>query len=212
MSAAPAVRFTELKQATRGEWHFLRDHENHYLRRLPDRLMAELRRLDADDSVQGYQVSRLGHSLQTATRAEADGADIEMIVAALIHDIGDGLATVNHSQMAASVIEPYVRAEVTWVVKMHGLFQMQYYAHHFDLDNQAHMAYRDHPWFGSCQRFCERWDQAAFDPAYDTQTLEHFEPMLREVFSRTPFDPAIVNPHVAMHSASSTQSNEASAP
>lgn len=207
MSATSAVKFTELKQATRAEWHFLRDHENHYLRRLPDRLLAELRRLDADDSVQGYQVSRLGHSLQTATRAEADGADIEMIVAALIHDIGDGLATVNHSQMAASIIEPYVRAEVTWVVKMHGLFQMQFYAHFFDMDNRGHLAHRDHPWFASCQRFCERWDQTAFDPAYPTQPLEHFEPMLREVFSRTPFDPAVVTPPVAP----STPSNKASA-
>ncbi len=194
MNPAAAVRFTRLTDATREEWHDLREHENHYLRRLPDRLLAELKRLDDDDSVQGYQVSRLGHSLQTATRAEADGADIEMVVAALIHDIGDGLATVNHAQMAASILEPYVRAEVTWVVKMHGLFQMQYYAHFFELDNQAHREHKDHPWFGSCQRFCERWDQAAFDPAYPTKPLEHFEPMLREVFNRTPFDPAVLEP------------------
>jgi predicted HD phosphohydrolase len=204
MTAASAVQFTELKRATRAEWHFLREHENHYLRRLPDRLMAELRRLD-DDTVQGYQVSRLGHSLQTATRAEADGADIEMVVAALIHDIGDGLATVNHSQMAASIIEPYVRAEVTWVVKMHGLFQMQYYAHFFDMDSQAHLAHQDHPWFGACQRFCERWDQAAFDPAYATRPLEHFESLLREVFSRDPFDPAVIEPRVTSASHSSQE-------
>lgn len=201
MNPSAPVRFTRLTDATRAEWHFLRDRENHYLRRLPDRLMAELRRLDADDAVQGYQVSRLAHSLQTATRAEADGADIEMVVAALIHDIGDGLATVNHSQMAASVIEPYVRAEVTWVVKMHGLFQMQYYAHFFDMDNQGHLVHRNHPWFDACQRFCERWDQAAFDPAHPTRTLEHFEPMLREVFSRIPFDPAVISPPAAVSSS-----------
>jgi predicted HD phosphohydrolase len=197
MKPVSAVQFTRLTDATREEWHFLREHELHYLRRLPDRLMAELRRLDDDDSVQGYQVSRLGHSLQTATRAEADGADIEMVVAALIHDIGDGLATVNHSQMAAGVIEPYVRAEVTWVVKMHGLFQMQYYAHHYGKDGTGHLAYRDHPWFDSCQRFVEVYDQAAFDPAYPTKPLSHFEPMLREVFGRKPFDPAILKERLA---------------
>jgi predicted HD phosphohydrolase len=192
MNAPAAVSFTRLTDATREDWHFLRQHELDYLQGLPGRLLAELRRLDDGDSVQGYQVSRLGHCLQTATRAQADGADIELIVAALIHDIGDGLATVNHSQMAASIIEPYVRAEVTWTVKMHGLFQMQYYGHFFDLDNQAHLAHRDHPWFGTCQRFCERWDQMAFDPAYPTQPLERFEPLLREVFSRSPFDPAVI--------------------
>jgi predicted HD phosphohydrolase len=80
------------------------------------------------------------------------------------------------------------------------------------MDNQAHLAHRDHPWFDSCQRFCERWDQAAFDPAYPTQTLEHFEPMLREVFSRTPFDPAVVAPKVGSQATPSTPSNKDPAP
>jgi predicted HD phosphohydrolase len=83
-----------------------------------------------------------------------------------------------------------VRAEVTWVVEMHGLFQMFYYGEHLDLDPNGRDAYRDHPWFESCVNFCERWDQTAFDPTYATKPLEYFEPMLREVFSRTPFDPA----------------------
>jgi predicted HD phosphohydrolase len=205
MNPPEPVRFTRLTDATRAEWHFLRQHELQFLRGLPDRLLAELKRLDDGDSIQGYQVSRLGHSLQTATRAEADGADVEMVVAALIHDIGDGLAAINHSQVAAAIIEPYVREEVTWVVKMHGLFQMQYYAHFFDLDNQGHLAYRDHPWFESCQRFCERWDQTAFDPAYPTKPLEYFEPMLREVFSRTPSCLAAVEPAAAASSRSSKE-------
>jgi predicted HD phosphohydrolase len=157
---------------------------------LPDRLLQGLQRLDG--SLQGYQVSRLEHSLQSATRAEDDGADIEMVVAALVHDIGDELAPENHSQMAAAILRPYVRAEVTWVVEMHGLFQMQFYANHYGKDAAGHLAYRDHPWFDSCQRFCERYDQAAFDPSYPTRPLAHFEPMLREVFSRKPFDPAII--------------------
>jgi predicted HD phosphohydrolase len=33
-------------------------------------------------------------------------------------------------------------------------------------------------------RFCERWDQAAFDPDHPTRPLEHFAPMVHEVFSR----------------------------
>jgi predicted HD phosphohydrolase len=110
----------------------------------------------------------------------------------MVHDIGDELAPENHSQMAAAILRPYVRAEVTWVVEMHGLFQMQFYANHYGKDAAGHLAYRDHPWFDSCQRFCERYDQAAFDPSYPTRPLAHFEPMLREVFSRKPFDPAVI--------------------
>jgi predicted HD phosphohydrolase len=184
------VDFIAMKDGNKEEYVFLQKLEHDYIRGLPDRLLVALERLG--DSLQGYKVSRLEHSLQSATRAENDGADIETIVAALVHDIGDELAPENHSQMAASILRPYVRAEVTWVVDMHGLFQMQYYAHFYDKDPSGHLAYKDHPWFDSCQRFCERYDQSAFDPAYPTKPLSHFEPMLREVFSRKPFDPAVL--------------------
>jgi predicted HD phosphohydrolase len=185
------VEFTQMKHGTREEYLFLQKLEHDYIRALPERLLAALDRL-GKESLQGYKVSRLEHSLQAATRAEDDGADIETIVAALVHDLGDELAPENHSQLAAALLRPYVRAEVTWVVEMHGLFQMRYYAHHYGEDKDAYLAYRDHPWFDSCVRFCERYDQAAFDPDYPTRPLAHFEPMLREVFSRKPFDPAVL--------------------
>ena len=185
-----AVEFKQMKDGTRAEYAFLQKLEHDYICALPDRLLLALGRLG--DSLQGYQISRLEHSLQTASRAQDDGADVEMIVAALLHDIGDELAPENHSQLAASIVRPYVRAEVTWVVEMHGLFQMQYYAQHYDKDDQGHLQYRDHPWFDSCQRFCEKYDQAAFDPLYPSKPLLHFEPMLRHVFSREPFDSRIL--------------------
>jgi predicted HD phosphohydrolase len=184
------VQFTQMKNGTRDEYQFLHHLEQGYIAELPDRILAALRGLD--DSLGGYLITRLGHSLQSAARAEADGADIEMIVAALIHDLGDVLAPDNHSQYAAAIIRPYVRAEVTWVVNMHGVFQMQYYAHHVGLDPDARAPYRDHPWYDSCDRFCEQWDQSSFDPEYPTPSLEYFEPMVRQIFSRKPFDPAIV--------------------
>ena len=175
---------------TRDEYQYLFGLEREYVSELPQRLIEALRRLD--DGLAGYQVSRYQHSLQTATRALRDGADIEMLAAALVHDIGDDLSPENHSQVAAAIIRPYVRAEVTWVVNMHGIFQMKYYAHHIDLDPDLRNAYRDHPWFDSCDNFCARWDQESFDPDYPTEPIETFEPMLREIFSRHPFDPAIV--------------------
>lgn len=184
------VDFVQMKDGTAQEYRLLQRLEADYIESLPDRLLQALERLG--DSLQGYKVSRLEHSLQTASRAEADGADIETVVAALLHDLGDELAPENHSQLAAAIVRPYVRAEVTWIIDKHGLFQMQYYAHHYGRDPHGHLAYKDHAWYGSCLRFCERYDQAAFDPSYPSRSLAYFEPMLREIFSREPFEPAVL--------------------
>ena len=184
------VSFRRMDEGTATDYQFLHDLEQAYVRGLPDRILAALNELD--DSLSGYQVTRLEHSLQSATRAEEDGADIEMIVAALVHDIGDALAPENHSQMAAAIIRPYVRAEVTWILEMHGLFQMVYYADKLGMDKNGREAWRGHKWFDAAERFCARWDQMSFDPDYPTKPLSHFEPMVREIFSRPPFDPAIL--------------------
>lgn len=182
---AKSVQFRNLKEATEEDWRLLRKHEEAYALGLPDRLLAALQALD-DDTITGYRVSRLGHCLQTATRAERDGADDEMVIAALLHDIGDTLAPTNHAECAAAILRPYVRAEVAWTVEVHGLFQLQYYGQHFDMPTGGHLAYREHPWFDTAQRFVEAWDQAAFDDAYPTLPLAHFEPRLRELFTREP--------------------------
>lgn len=185
------VAFRQMKDGTKADYDLLDGIERRYIAALPDRVLDALRALD--DSLGGYQVSRLEHSLQTAARAEADGADEEMVFGALLHDIGDVLAPANHSQYAASIIRPYVREEVTWIVEHHGLFQMYYYAHHLGRDRNARDAYRDHRWFGACERFCERWDQAAFDPDYPTPPLEHYAPLVRRILAREPFDAGVVN-------------------
>jgi predicted HD phosphohydrolase len=112
-----------------------------------------------------------------------------MIVAALLHDIGDGLAPVNHSQLAAAVLRPYVSDETWWVVEHHGLFQGYYYFHHLGIDRNMRDQFRDHPHYEMTVRFCQEWDQPAFDPAYPSEPLETFEPMVRKVFGIDPFPP-----------------------
>ena len=49
-------------------------------------MLAFLQMLDGLDD--GFAVDQLGHALQTATRAERAGADPELVVAALMHDVG----------------------------------------------------------------------------------------------------------------------------
>jgi len=181
------VSFTQMKDGTREDYLLLDQSEREFAKLLPERVLAALR--DLNHSVEGYPLTRLGHSLQTATRAKRDGADDDLVVGALIHDIGDLLAPYNHAQLAAAVIRPYVREQVTWIVEQHELFQTYYYVHHMGGDRYARERLREHRRYESCENFCERYDQSSFDPAYRTMSLAEFEPLLRQVFSRTPHDP-----------------------
>ncbi|MGI9389667.1 MAG: HD domain-containing protein [Boseongicola sp.] len=185
------VSFTQMKDGTREDYELLAKHEEAYQAMTADRILDELRR-QGEATIEGYKITRLEHGLQTATRAEAEGADIDWIVGALLHDIGDGLAPQNHDRFSAEVIRPFVRWEVAWVVEHHGIFQMIYFAHHYGWDENARDRFKEHPCFDVCSEFCERWDQSSFDPDYSTKSLDHFEPMIREVFARKAYDPAVV--------------------
>jgi len=189
------VSFRQMKDGTREDYLLLDESERSYAEDLADRVLESLTRLD--HSLLGYPVSRLGHSLQAATRAARDGADEELVAAALIHDIGDELAPYNHAELAASILRPYVRPEVTWIVKQHGLFQNYYYVHHLGGDRNARDRFRDHPWYGACAHFCAAWDQASFDPDYASEPLGFFEPLVRRIFARTPHDPRYVSGPIA---------------
>lgn len=184
------VGFTRMKDGTREDYEFLTAHEIAYTSGTADRLLAAL--VDLDKGLSGYQVTRLGHSLQAATRAWRDGADIDWVVAALLHDIGDIYAPYNHDEYAATILKPFVREQCAWVVQTHGDFQLLYYGHHVGADRMKRDRHRGHPCFDDCAEFCERWDQASFDPAYDTLPLDFFAPMVREVFARRPYDPAVI--------------------
>ena len=190
------VNFRQMKDGTKEEYHFLEKLEDEFQKELPGRIMRELAELE--EGLTGYRVNRLEHSLISATMAEADGADIDWIVAALVHDIGDGLAPKNHDTIASAIVAPYVREECTWVLKTHGIFQMVYYAQHFDDDPYARDKYKDHPLYQKAIDFCEFWDQSAFDPDYEYKPLEYWRPMVEEVFSRKAWDPAVLHSGVEM--------------
>lgn len=139
----------------------------------------------------GYQIDRYEHSLQSASRAMRDDESPDLIVGALLHDIGDGFAPENHSEAAAAIVAPYVDDETHWVIKHHGVFQGYYYFHHLGGDRNARDLYVDAKHFGACARFCERYDQNCFDPDYPTLGIEAFQPVLDEVFARSPTTPGI---------------------
>lgn len=184
------VKFTAMTDGDREDYEFLTAHEIDYAAKTGERLLEALVALD--ESLSGYQVTRLGHSLQAATRAWRDGANTDWVVSALLHDIGDIYAPYNHDEYAATILRPFVREQCTWVVEKHGDFQRLYYAHHLGGDRNAREKFRGHPYFDDCAEFCERWDQSSFDPHYDHENIAFFRGMVDEVFARKAYDPAVI--------------------
>ena len=184
------VKFTAMKDGDTEDYAFLHPLEVEYAAGTADRLLKAL--VTLDESMSGYQITRLGHSLQSATRAWNDGADEDWVVSALLHDIGDIFAPYNHDEYAAAILRPFVREQCAWVVEKHGDFQMVYCGHHVGGNPNKRDAYAGHAYFEDCAAFCERWDQSSFDPDYPTKPVEFFAEMTRRVFARTPYDPAVI--------------------
>ena len=174
-----------MKDGTKEDYLLLDKHEKKYIEGTANRLIEFMSNLST--TLEGYQISRLEHSLQTATRALNDKADDEMIVAALLHDIGDELAPLNHSEYAAAVLKPYVSEKTCWIVEKHGEFQMYYYAHHLGGNRNQREKYKGHKYYEDTVNFCENWDQKSFDPNFKSLQIKDFEPFVKKIFSRKPY-------------------------
>ncbi len=179
------INFTRMADGTEEEYKLLEVLEREFYSATADRVLEHL--LSLEQSFSGYRVSRLGHSLQTATRAWRDGADEETIVVALLHDIGDALSPENHGELAGAILKPFVSPKNYWILKYHGVFQGYYFLHHYGGDRHARDRYKEHEYYQACLDFCAKWDQVSFDPQYDTKSLDFFEPMVRNIFAREPF-------------------------
>ena len=174
------VSFTRMEDGTAAEYQYLRGVYMDFHKNVADEVLLMLGKLAGPTL--GYKIDRYQHCLQSASRAQRDGADEETVVCALLHDIGDTIAPENHSQLAAAVLRPYVSEKNHWIIEHHGMFQGYYYFHHFGQDRDSRDAYRGHEHFEACAEFCARWDQTSFDPDYDNLNLDVFEPLVRKLF------------------------------
>ncbi|WP_394748831.1 HD domain-containing protein [Spongiimicrobium salis] len=185
MSEHSIVSFTAMKDGTPEDYEIIAANDEATAAALPDRLIAHLKEMTEDDGA--YKISRLDHVLQCATRVHRDGADVDWVMAGLFHDIGDVLAPFTHGQVAAEILRPFVKEEVTWVVRHHGTFQMFYNVSLSEALRNSREKYKNHAYYSLAVDFCENWDQNSFDPAYDSENLEFFIPMIHTVFTRKPF-------------------------
>ena len=173
------AHFSSMTESTAEDWAAIVRAGAPHRGKHVDRILAQMEMLRGDTG--GFNVDRLEHSLQTATRAHRAGRDEEYVVCALLHDIGDLLLPANHAELAATILKPYVSDANHWTLQHHGIFQGYYFFHHLGLDRDIREDYRGHPHFEYCAQFCHQYDQNSFEQGYDTLPLEAFEPMVRRV-------------------------------
>ncbi|WP_411820348.1 phosphohydrolase [Hyphococcus formosus] len=177
---APRAKFRAMTEGTPEDWGIIAGQFMPFAMQGGKRIIDHLRILEGDYG--GFPVDRLEHSLQTATRAFKDGKDDEYVVCALLHDIGDTLGAFNHPDIAAAIVKPFVSEANHWMVEKHGIFQGYYFFHYLGLNRDMREEFRGHEHFERAQEFCEKYDQAAFDPDYESMPLEAFEPMIMKLF------------------------------
>jgi predicted HD phosphohydrolase len=182
LEAPPRARFRNFEEGTQEDWSIIASQYLGYAQKLPDRVLTHLDLLKGDFG--GFPIDRLDHCLQTATRAHRDGRPETYVVMALLHDVGDTIATYNHPDIGAAMIKPFVTEEEHWICAQHGLFQGNYYFHFLGMDRDARDVHRGHEHWDACEEFCRKYDQAAFDPDYSNEPLAFFEPMLRRVMAQ----------------------------
>lgn len=183
--ATRTVGFTAMAEGTVADYALLDALAAPYIASTGQRALAYLESLK--EGLLGYQVDRYQHSLQTASRALRAGECEEIVVAALLHDIGDALAPENHAELGAAVLRPYVARHTAWMVAEHGVFQGYYYFDKIGRDRHARDRHRGHPAFELTARFCADYDQPSFDPAYQTLPIDRFAPLVERIFARQPW-------------------------
>ena len=175
------MHFLRMDDMTRDDFSVLQQVHEENLARLPELLLGLLDSLGGDEA---YPVDRKTHSLQAATRALRDGRDEEYVVVALLHDIGEALGPLNHGEVIAAILKPFISEANHWMLEHHPLFQTYFYGGNVGVDPDGREAYRDSPHFDQTAEFCALYDEVSFDPDYPNEPVATFEPMVRRVLAK----------------------------
>ena len=134
--------------------------------------MAMVEDLSGD---QAYNLDRRGHSLQAATRAMRDGADEELIVVALLHDIGESLGPMNHGEIAASSPAPicFERSRLQSAQVSRGLSDLLLRTGISGSIPNARDQFKHEPWYQMTADFCAKFDEVSFDPIIADDSDQH---------------------------------------
>ena len=133
------VSFTEMKNGNKDDYQLLEKYEKNFERQTAIRILKYLSKQTS--TLEGYKISRLEHALQAATRAYKNNESDEMVVATLLHDIGDDLAPMNHSQYAASILRPYVSEKTYRFFQKHKVSILKLHIVSDSLEQDRHLCH-----------------------------------------------------------------------
>ena len=174
--------FTDMKEGTAEDWaHIAAQHGKHQKTQAPKQIIDSLQRLEAIEV--GFAANQLTHSLMAATLARRSGASDEEVVAALTHDLGKLFSIPNHGPIAAEMLKPYVSENIYHAVYHHQDFQGRYYYDHLGKPTDLRERFRSEPWYDLAVKLVDDWDAPAFDPTFQVDPLESFEPEVSRIFS-----------------------------
>ncbi|MFC3713254.1 HD domain-containing protein [Sphingoaurantiacus capsulatus] len=175
--------FTTMLEGTPQDWaHIAAEHGKHQKSAAPRQIMESLARLK--DIEVGFAADQLTHSLMAATLARRAGASDEEVVAALCHDLGKLFSIPNHGPIAAEMLKPYVSEDLYHTIYWHQDFQGRYYYEYLGQPANKRDRFKDEPWFATAERLVDEWDAPAFDPDFNVDPLESFEPEVTRVFTQ----------------------------
>ncbi len=181
------MHFRRMDEGTDADFALLAKVHASAVAALPDLLLGMVAQLGADDY---YPIDRRSHSLQTATRALRDGRDEEYVVCALLHDVAESLGPFNHGEVAAAILHPFIGNENYWMLAHHQVFQVYFFGQHLGIDPNERDQFISSPYYDRTVEFTSLYDEVSFDPDYENEPLETFEPMVRRVLSKDWTPPA----------------------
>jgi predicted HD phosphohydrolase len=135
-------------------------------------LLERLAYLDVGDTV-----DQLEHSLQVATCAWRAAAPLDLVLGALMHDVGRLLDPGRHGLASAQLIAPFVSESTYWIIRLHDELMIDLLPPEPGLVTGVD-EHRSAPWFEMARVFAYDWDRHGFMPDGHALPLEFFRPLM----------------------------------
>jgi len=174
--------FTRMQDGTAEDWAIIGAAHKEHFSKTPAHLMDMLRSLQ--QVTVGFACDQLQHSLMTGTLARRDGASDEEVAIALLHDIGKAVNIPNHGPIGAELMRPYVSEDAYHAIYNHQHFQGRYYYEFAGGNPNMREGFTQESWYDLAVKLVDRWDAPAFDPDFEVDSLESFEPLLEKIFAQ----------------------------
>ncbi|MDE0950935.1 MAG: HD domain-containing protein [Halioglobus sp.] len=173
--------FTRMQDGTADDWAVIGAAHMEHFTKTPAQLMDMLRSLE--QVTLGFACNQLQHSLMTGTLARRDGASDEEVTIALLHDVGKAVNIPNHGAIAAEIMRPYISDDAYHAIYNHQQFQGKFYFEFLGSDPALRDNFTEESWYTLAEKLVDRWDAPAFDPDFEADSLESFEPLVQKIFA-----------------------------